>query len=87
MHNRAFFGKPFGTESVNESKNLLKSAEKYLYPIFSSFWAKLSSKKLFLIRSETIRPLDNTFTASYDYSRSNREHLPLPIEINLSKKV
>ena len=25
-------------------------------------------------------------TASYEYSRSNRENLPLPIQINLSKK-
>ena len=87
MYNRAYFGKPFGTERVNESQNLLKSADEYLYPTFSSFSANLSSKKLFLIRSEMIGPLDNTFTASYDYSRSNREHLPLPIEINLSKKV
>ena len=87
MYNRAYFGKPFGTERVNESQNLLKSAEKYLYPTFSSHWAKLSSKKLFLIRSEMRGPLDNTFTASYHYSPSNREHLPLPIEINLFKKV
>ena len=82
MYNRAYFGKRFGTERVNESQNLLKSAEKHLYPAFSSFWAKLSSKKSFLIRSEMIGPLDNAFTASYDYCRSNREHLPLPIEIN-----
>ena len=34
-----------------------------------------------------IGPLDNTLTASYDYSRSNSKHLPLPIEMNLSKKV
>ena len=28
----------------------------------------------------------NTLTASYEYSRSNRENLPLPIQIKLSKK-
>ena len=42
MDNRACFWKPFGSERVNESQKLLKSAEKYFYPTFSSFWAKLS---------------------------------------------
>ena len=28
----------------------------------------------------------NTLTANYEYSRSNRENLPLPIQIKLSKK-
>ena len=41
MRNTACFWKPFGSERVNESQKLLKSAEKYSYPTFSSFWAKL----------------------------------------------
>ena len=28
----------------------------------------------------------NTLTANYEYSRSNRENLPWPIQIKLSKK-
>ena len=28
----------------------------------------------------------NTLTANYEYSRINRENLPLPIQIKLSKK-
>ena len=28
----------------------------------------------------------NTLTANYEYSRSNRENLPLPNQIKLSKK-
>ena len=28
----------------------------------------------------------NTLTANYEYSRSNRKNLPLPIQIKLSKK-
>ena len=35
MHNTACFWKPFGIERVNESKKLLKSAEKYVSPPFS----------------------------------------------------
>ena len=30
--------------------------------------------------------LINTLSANYEYSRSNRENLPLPIQIKLSKK-
>ena len=30
--------------------------------------------------------LDNTLTGNYEYSRSNRETLPFPIQIKLSKK-
>ena len=86
MNNRACFWKPFGSERVNESQKLLKSAEKYFYPTFSSFWAKLSQKRLFLIWPDILELLDNTFTANYEYSRSNREDLPLPNQIKLSKK-
>ena len=42
MHDKASFLKPFGSERVNYSQKLLKSAEKYFYTIFSSFSAKLS---------------------------------------------
>ena len=86
MNNRDFFWKPFGSKHVNESQKLLKSAEKYFYQTFSSFWSKLSWKKLFFIRSEILALLDNTSTANHEYSRSNRETLPLQIQITLSKK-
>ena len=86
MHNRACFWKPFRSERFNESQKLLKSAEKYFYPIFPWFWAKLSQKKLFLIRSEILGVLAKTLTANYEDSRSNSENLPLPIQIQLCKK-
>ena len=86
MHSKACFWKPFGSESVKESQKLLKSAEKYFYPTFSSFWVKLSKKKFFLIGSEILRLFDNTLTAIYKYSRSNRKNLHLPIQIKLSEK-
>ena len=86
MHNRAWFWKPFGSERINYSQKLLKSAEKYFFTNFSSFSAKLSHKKLFLIRTVILGLLVNILTGSYEYSRSNRENLQLPIEIKLSKK-
>ena len=78
MHRRACFWKAYCSELVNESQKLLQYAEKNLYPTFSSFWAKLSYKRLFLIRSEILGLLDNMLTAIYEYSRINRENLPLP---------
>ena len=38
------------------------------------------------MRSEILRLLVNTLTANYEYSHSNRENIPLPILIKLSKK-
>ena len=86
MHSRYCFWKTFGSERVNESQKLLKSIEKYFDPTFSSFWSKLSFKKLFFIRSEILKLLVNTLTANYEYSRSNRENLQLQIQIKLSIK-
>ena len=85
MHQRACLLKRFGSERVNESQKLLTSAEKYFSPTFSSFSAKLRYRKLFFIRSEILGLHVNTLTANFEYSRSNRENLPLPIQIKLSK--
>ena len=86
MHNSFCFWKLSGSERVNESQKLLKSAKKYYYPNFSSLWTKLSQKKLFLIRYEILGLLDNTLTSNYDYSRFNGDNLPLPTQVKLSEK-
>ena len=86
MHNKDCFWKPFRSERVNESRKLVKSSGKYFYPTFSSFWAKLSLKNLFLMRSEILLQLLNTLTPNYEYSRSNKENLPLQIQVKLSIK-
>ena len=67
-----------------QSQKLRKSAEKYFYTTFSSFWA--NQVKPFLVRSEILGLLVNTLTAKYEYSQSNSENLPLPIQRQLSKK-
>ena len=85
MHNSASFWRPLGIEHVNESQELLKSAEKYLDPTFSSFSAKPNYKKVFLIRYETLALLVNTLTGNCDSSRSNSENLLSPILIKLFK--
>ena len=85
MHNRASFWRPLGIEHVNESQKLLKSAEKYFDSTFLSFCGKLSYKKVFLIRYETLGLLVNTLSGNCDSSRSNGENLPSPILIKLFK--
>ena len=77
------YWKPFGSQHVNESHKLMKSAEKHFCPTFLSLWAKLTLKKSFLVRSDNLGLL---VTANYEYSRHNRENLPLPIHMQLSKK-
>ena len=78
MDNRACFWKAYCGERVNESQKLLQYAEKNFYPTFSSFWAKFSKKRFFLIRSEILGLLDNTLTSNYEYSRISRGNLLLP---------
>ena len=85
MDNRDCFWKPFASERVNESQKLRISAEKCFFPTFSSFWAKLSLKKLFLTASKILRLLVNTLTANDEYSRSNREYLRFENQINYLK--
>ena len=42
--------------------------------------------QVILVRSEILGLLVNTLTAKYEYSQSNGENLPLPIQRQLSKK-
>ena len=86
MNTRAASGKLFGREHVNKSQIFLTPAEKYFDSTFSSFWANLAQKNLFLTRFEILGLLVNTLSGNYVYSRSNRKNFPLPIQIKLSKK-
>ena len=77
---------PFAVNVLTNRKNSWNMQKRYCYATFSSFCAKLSYKKLFLIRSESLGPLFNTLTANYEYFRSNRENWPSPIQIKWYKK-
>ena len=65
--------------------NVWTSQKKYFCPIFFSLWGKLNSKKLLSIRYEILGLLDNTLSGNYKYSPSNRQILPLPIQMKLSQ--
>ena len=47
----------------------------------------MKKKNSFLFRSEILGPLVNMLTAQYKCSCSNRENLPLPIQMESSKKL
>ena len=68
--------------SLKNSSDLHKST----FILLSIILREIELKKLFLIRTEILGLLVNTLTANYEFSRGNTDHLPLPIQIRLSKK-
>ena len=81
------FRNTFRCEYVNGSQKLPKSAEKQFYATFSSIRAKLSDKKLFLVRFEIRGRLTYMFTPNHMYIRPNKTKLPLPFEMQISEKL
>ena len=77
---------PLAVSVLANPKSFWNLQKKYFYPTFSLFWANLSQKNSFLVRSEISRMLVNTLTGNYKYSRSNGESLPLPVQMQLSEK-
>ena len=49
-------------------------------------WDRLSWKSSLLVRSEILGLFVNGFTADEKYSRHNREKIPQPVQMQLSKK-
>ena len=86
-HKRSCFWKLFGSESVNESLKLLKSGEKYFQPTLSSVPVYFCKVNSFSVRSEILGLLVNMLTADYEYSRSNRDKLALPVQMQLTEKL
>ena len=77
---RSSFWKPFHSERVKKYHRLLKTAEKYFYPIFTSVLTKISSKQSVSVNYKILGLSVNTLNRGYQYSRSNTEKLPLHIQ-------
>ena len=77
---------PLAVNGLTSLKNLITEKKITFILLFHYSKTNWVWKMLFLIRSEILRLLVNTLTANCEYSRSNRENLLLPIQINLSKK-
>ena len=87
MHNIFCFWKPFRSVHVNQSQYHLKSPEKQFLHNVLSIWAKLSYKKLLLVRFEILGRLFNTLTLNHVYLRPNRMRLLLPFQIQKPGKL
>ena len=60
---RPCFITPFGSQRVNESRRLQKSAREHFSAIFSSFWYRQSKKTSLLVRSEILGLFVSPLTA------------------------
>ena len=59
----------FGSEHVNASQTLLRSARNHFHTTNELTWDRTSRKKLVLVRSEVLGQFVNTMTAVYNYFR------------------
>ena len=86
MSRSSFFRESFGSQLVNGSQTLLRSARHNFYTTFSLIRDKLSWKKLQLVRSESLGLFVNSFISNDKYSRQNREVFAQEIQMQLSQK-
>ena len=78
----------FGTQHVNESQTLLRSAQNQFQTTVLLTLDRGSRKRLVLVTSELLGQFLNTLTADYKYSRQNRENFSqqVPMKTSLKRK-
>ena len=76
----------FGSQRVNESQSLLKSARDHFYTIFQLIWHKLSCKMLLQVRFEILGLFLATMTNDDEISRRNRDNFGQQIQMQLSQE-
>ena len=59
----------FGSEHVNASQTLLRSARNHFHTTIELTWDTTNRKKLVLVRSEVLGQFVKTMTAVYNYFR------------------
>ena len=59
----------FGSQPVNGSQALLRSAQNHFHTTIPLIRGRTSRKRLLLVRSEVLGQLVNTMTAVYNYFR------------------
>ena len=77
---------PFGSQRVDRSQSLLKSARRHFYTIVPLIRDILSCKKSLLVRFEILALFVNTMTTEDKNSRRNRDHFEQQIQMQLSQK-
>ena len=69
MSKRPSFMQRFGSQDVNGSPTLLRSAGNHFYTAIPLIRGRTSRKRLVLVRSEVLGQFANTSTVHYKYSR------------------
>ena len=80
------FRKCFESQLVKASQILAKSPWEHFYHVFSSLWGKLIWETSPLVLGEVLGVFVNKLTAEGKSPLPNWQNLPLPIQIQLSKK-
>ena len=86
MSKKPLFISPLNSQHVKGSQTLLKSAPQQFYNILSSLSAQLIWKTSLLVISQILGLFVNTLTPNEEYFLNNRENLPVPIQLQTSKK-
>lgn len=86
MPKRSSFRTLFGSQCVNGSPTLRKSARHLFYPSFPPFSEKCSWKTSLLVRSEMLGVIANTLTENHKSSSLKWENLPQAIQVQLFKE-
>ena len=76
----------FGSQHVNGSQTLIRSAGNHFYTAIPLIWGRTSRKRLVLVRYEVLGQFVNTMTAVYYYFRYNLENLPQQVQKQISLK-
>ena len=76
----------FGSQHVNGSQTLLKSAGNHFHTAIPLIGGRTSRKRLVLVISEVLGQFVNTITAVYNYIRQNLENLRQQVQTQISLK-
>ena len=76
----------FGSQHVNGSQTLLRSAGKHFHTAIPLIWGRTSRKTLVLFRAEVLGQFVNTMTAVWNYFRYNLENLKQQVQTQISLK-
>ena len=86
MSKSSRFRTPFGSQLVNRSSSLLKSARHQFCTIVSLIWDKLSCNEVLLFGFEILGRFLNTTTTADKISCSNTDNLAQQIQRQLSQE-
>ena len=76
----------FGSQHVNESQTLLRSARNHFHTTIPLILGRTSRKRLVLVKSEVLGQFVNTMTAVSNCFRYNMENLLQEVQTQMSLK-